>query len=156
MPNLRQLFKTIKCFIQTTNPSSFIIKTFRLINIDLLLNTSIKESSLNVHLFNLKVLCSCNSKERFIAYRFYNRRKSLIKVNLSLLFVTLYHLSYLISHNSSFTVPLMLKNLLGIKNFIIKRFVNKCLGIICFIKANFIFTSGVPFITINVKGRLFP
>jgi len=50
----------------------------------------------------------------------------------------------------------MLKNLLGVKNFIIKRSVNKCLGIIYFIKANFVFTSGVLFIIINVKGRLFP
>jgi len=49
----------------------------------------------------------------------------------------------------------MLKNLLGVKNFIIKRLVNKCLGIIYFIRANFVFTSGVPFITINIKGRLF-
>jgi len=49
----------------------------------------------------------------------------------------------------------MLKNLLGVKNFIIKRLVNKYLGIICFIRANFIFTSGVLFIIINIKSRLF-
>ena len=155
MPNLRRLFKTVKYFIQTTNLSSSIIKTFRLINIDLLLNASIKESSLNIYLFNLKVLYSCDGKERFIAYRFYNRREGFIKINPSLLFVTLYHLSYLILYNPSFTIPLILKNLLGVKNFIIKRLVNKCLGIIYFIKANFVFTSRVLFIIINIKGRLF-
>ena len=156
MPNLRQLFNTIKCFIQITNLSSSIIKTFRLINIDLLLNASVKESGLNIYLFNLKVSYSCDSKERFIAYRFHNGRKGLIKVNPSLLFITLYYLPYLILYNPSFTIPLVLKNLLGVKNFIIKRLVNKCLGVICFIRANFIFTSGVLFIIINVKGRLFP
>ena len=155
MPNLRRLFKTIKCFIQTTNLFSSIIETFRLINVDLLLNASVKESSLNIYLFNLKVSYSYNSKERFIAYRFHNRRKGLIKVNPSLLFITLYYPSCLILYNPSFTIPLVFKNPLGVKNFIIKRLVNKCLGVIYFIKANFVFTSGVLFIIINVKGRLF-
>ena len=130
MLNLRRLFKTVKYFIQTINPSSSIIKTFRLINVDLFLNASVKKSSLNIYLFNFKVLYSCDSKERFITYRFYNRREGLIKVNPSLLFITLYYLSCLILYNPSFTIPLILKNLLGVKNFIIKRLVNKYLGII--------------------------
>src|SRR5271170_1339538 len=155
MPNSRRLFKTIKCFIQTTNLSSSIIETFRLIDVDFLLNASVKESSLNVHLFDLEVSCSCDSKERFIAHGFYNGREGLIKVNPSLLFVTLYHLSYLISYDPSFTIPLILKNLSGVENFTIKRSVDEYLGIICFIRANFVFTSSVLFIIINVKGRLF-
>ena len=126
-----------------------------MINVDLLLNTFIKENSLNIHLFNFKVLYSYNGKEYFIVYRFYNRRENLIKINPSLLFITLYYLFCLILYNPFFTVLLMLKNLLGIKNFIIKKLVNEYLSIIYFIKANFIFTSKVPFIIINIKGRLF-
>ena len=155
MPNLKWLFKTIKCFIQITNPFNSIIKAFRLIDIDLLLNTFIKESSFNIHLFNLKVLCNCNSKKHFIAYGFHNRHKSLIKINSSLLFITLYHPSCLILYNPSFTVPFVLKNPLGIKNFIIKKSINKCSGVVCFIKTNFVFTGRVLFVIINVKGRLF-
>jgi hypothetical protein len=106
-------------------------------------------------LFNLEVLCSYDSKERFIAYRFYNRREGFIKVNPSLLFITLYHLSCLISYDPSFTVLLVPKNLSSVENFVIRRPVDECLGIVYFKRVDFVFASRVPFITINVKGRLF-
>src|SRR5258706_271763 len=156
VPNSRRLFKTIKCFVQTANPSSSIIETFRLIDVDLLLNASVKESSLDVHLFDLEVSCSCDGKERFIAHRFHNRREGLIKVNPSFLFVTLYHPSCLITTDPSFTVPLVLDNPSGLENCAISRSVDECPGVVCFMRADFVFAGGVPFVIINVEGRLFP
>ena len=106
-------------------------------------------------MFNFKVLCNCNDKKHFVTYGFHNRHKSLIKFNPSLLFITLYHPFCLMSYYHSFTVLFVFENPLGIKNFVIKKSVNKCPSVVCFIKTDFVFTGGILFIIINIKGRLF-
>lgn len=73
-----------------------------------------------------------------------------------MLFIAIYYPSCLIAYDSSFTVPFMLKKLSSVKNFAIRRSINECPGVIYFMRADFVFASRVPFVIINIKGRLFP
>src|SRR5690349_3476194 len=98
-------------------------------DIDLLLDTSAKESSLDDHRFDLEVSCSCDGTECFIAHRFHNRGESLIEVTPSLLFVAFYHPSCLISYDPSFTITLMLEHPSSVENFAVKRSVDECPGV---------------------------
>jgi hypothetical protein len=44
----------------------------------------------------------------------------------------------------------------SVENFAIRRPVDECPGIVYFKRVDFVFAGGVPFVTINVEGRLFP
>ena len=111
-----RLFQIIKNFIQFVNFDIIFIKIFKLLYINVLLNIVIKKNDFNVYLFHVSIHNRYKRKNRFIIYKLYYRRESVIIITILLLFEFLNNLICFIINNFLFEISLYDVNLTIFKN----------------------------------------
>ena len=114
--DFEKLFQIIKDFIQFINLDIILIKTVKLLFINILLNIVIKKNDFDVYLFHILIHNHRKRKNNFIIYKFYYQRENVIIITIFLLFEFSNNLTCFIINNFFFEISFYDINLTISKN----------------------------------------
>lgn len=116
VPNPGGLLQAIQGLVKLINTLRSVVKTSRLVDIDISVDIAIKKGSFNVYLFDFEVVSRRNSEQYLIAYRLYYYSERFIEIDTFTLLEAAYYLPGFIPNNRIVSSFFKLIDLFTIQN----------------------------------------